>query len=58
MKEIYNSDKICIKCDFYGTEFILEFYDVYGHYIDEVKLSKEEIKDLLDGFEKIKTYFE
>ena len=51
--EILNNNKIELTCDDYKTEFILSINDVYGHYIDEIKLSKEEIKELFESLEKL-----
>ncbi len=50
---IINNDKIELTCDDYKLEYTLAVYDVYGHYIDEVKLSREEIKDLYDALKKL-----
>lgn len=54
MKELFNSDKICVKTDTYGREFFIDVYDKYGHYIDEVKLDKDEMREIVKGFERIK----
>lgn len=51
--EILNNDKIELTCDDYKTEFTLAINDVYGHYIDETKLSKEEIIDLFHALQKL-----
>lgn len=52
MKQIYNSDKLCITSDTYGREYVFEVYDSYGHYIDEVKFSKEEMVEFVDDIVK------
>jgi len=57
MKDIYNSDKICVKSDDYNSEFIIEFSDTYGHYIDEIKLDKEEMKPFVDAMMILKEKF-
>jgi len=51
--EILNNSKIELTCDTYKTEFTLAINDVYGHYIDETKLSKEEIIDLYRALQKL-----
>jgi hypothetical protein len=51
--EILNSNKIELTCDDYKMEFTLAINDVYGHYIDETKLSKEEIIDLFHALQKL-----
>jgi len=51
--DIINNNKIELTCDDYKLEYTLAVYDVYGHYIDEVKFSKEEIKDLYDALGKL-----
>ena len=56
MKELFTSDKICIRVDSYGREFSIDVYDKYEHYIDEVKLDKDEMQDMVRGFEKIKEF--
>lgn len=51
--DIINNNKIELTCDDYKLEYTLTVYDVYGHYIDDVKLSKDEIKDLYDALGKL-----
>ena len=51
--EILNNNKIELSCDDYKMEFTLGISDIYGHYIDEIKLSKEEIKELFESLEKL-----
>jgi hypothetical protein len=51
--EILNNDKIELTCDDYKMEFTLAINDVYGHYIDETKLSIEEIIDLFHALQKL-----
>ena len=51
--EILNNDKIELTCDDYKMEFTLAINDVYGHYIDETKLSREEMIDLFHALQKL-----
>ena len=51
---ILNNDRIELTCDDYKLEYTLTLYDVYGHYVEEVKLSKEDIIDLYRALEKLK----
>ena len=32
----------------------LTLYDKYGHYVDDIILTKDEVKDLYDGLENVK----
>ena len=58
MKEILNSDRICIKVDDYVNEFIVEIYDKFGHYVDETTLSKEDMQVFVKEMEKVSKLFE
>ena len=51
---IISNDKIELRYDKYEMVYILTVYDKYGHYIDDVSLSKEEMKDLCDALELVK----
>jgi len=51
--DILNGNKIELTCDDYKLEYVMSIYDVYGHYIDEIKLSKEEIKELYEALKKL-----
>ena len=51
--DIINNGKIELSCDDYGLEYTLGVYDTYGHYIDDVKLSREEIKDIYYALQKL-----
>lgn len=57
MKDIFNSNKICVKGDDYNNEFIIEFSDVYEHYIDEIKLDMEEMKLFVKTMAELKEKF-
>jgi hypothetical protein len=37
--------------------YILTVYDNYGHYIDDVILTKDEVKELYEGLEGVKNTF-
>ena len=50
---ILSNNKIELTCDDYKLEYVMSVYDVNGHYIDDVKLSKEEITDLYRALEKL-----
>ena len=54
MNSIVSNDKIELKYDKYEMHYILTVYDTYGHYVDDVILTKEEVKDLYDGLDSIK----
>ena len=49
---IYRSDKIELEYDSSERVYLLTINDTYGHYIDTVKLDKEEFKDLCSEKEK------
>ena len=51
--EILNNNKIELTCDDYKREFTLAINDIYGHYIDETNLSREEIIELYDALKKL-----
>lgn len=50
---ILSNNKIDLTCDDYKLEYVMSIYDVNGHYIDDIKLSKEEITDLYHALEKL-----
>ena len=50
---ILSNNKIELTCDDYKLEYIMSIYDVNGHYIDDVKLSREEITELYQALEKL-----
>lgn len=50
---ILNNNKIELTCDDYKLEYTMSIYDVNGHYIDDVKFSKEEISDLYKALQKL-----
>jgi hypothetical protein len=54
MDKIIETDKLSIAYDKYCSNFLVTMYDNYGHYVDEVKLSKEDIAIILEGLEEIK----
>lgn len=49
---ILSNNRMELTCDDYGLEYIMSIYDVNGHYIDDIKFSKEEIMDLYHALEK------
>ena len=54
---IVNNDKIELKYDKYEMNYILTIYDKYGHYIDDITLTKDDVKELYAGLEKNKDSF-
>ena len=55
---ILSNDKMELKYDEYEMEFVLTVYDRYGHYIDEVVLTRDDVNDLFTGLEKNKDSFQ
>ena len=55
---ILSNDKIELKYDEYEMEFILTVYDTYGHYIDEIILTRDDVNDLYDSLDKNKDSFQ
>lgn len=51
--EILNNSKIELSCDDYKRDFVLGIYDAHGHYLDETKLSREDIIDLFHALQKL-----
>ncbi len=51
---IISNDKLELSYDKYERVYILTVYDKYGHYIDDVNLTREEMKDLCDALELVK----
>lgn len=51
--EILSNNKIELTCDDYKLEYVMAVYDAHGHYIDEIKLSREEISELFQALKKI-----
>ena len=54
---IVSNDKIELKYDKYEKNYTLTVYDKYGHYIDDVILNREEVKELYEGLDSIKNTF-
>jgi len=54
MNNIVSNDKIELKYDEYERYYTLTVYDKYGHYVDDIILTKDEVKDLYDGLENVK----
>ena len=54
MDKIIETDKLSIAYDKYCSSFTATMYDTYGHYIDEVVLSKEDIAILIKGLDEIR----
>ena len=50
---ILSNNKIELTCDDYKLEYVMSIYDVNGHYIDDIKLSKEEITELYQALKKL-----
>lgn len=55
---IVNNDKIELKYDKYEMNYILTIYDKYGHYIDDITLTKDDVNELYAGLEKNKDSFQ
>ena len=55
---IVNNDKIELKYDKYEINYILTIYDKYGHYIDDITLTKDDVNELYAGLEKNKDSFQ
>lgn len=55
---IVNNDKIELKYDKYEMNYILTIYDKYGHYIDDIALTKDDVNELYAGLEKNKDSFQ
>ena len=51
---IISNDKIELRYDKYERIYILTVYDKYGHYVDDVNLTREEMKDLCNALELVK----
>jgi hypothetical protein len=51
--DILTNNKIELTCDDYKLDYVMTVYDAHGHYIDEIKLTKEEIKDLYMALNKL-----
>ena len=56
-KNFIETEKLGISYNEYEKEYTISIYDTYGHFIDDVKLSREEMKYLYDGLDKIKENF-
>lgn len=56
-KNFIETEKLTISYDENAREYLLSIYDTYGHFIDDVKISKEEMKYLYEGLDKIKEKF-
>ena len=54
---IVSNDKIELKYDKYERIYIMTVYDSYGHYIDDITLSKDEVRELYEGLERNKSNF-
>ena len=54
---IVSNDKIELKYDKYEMNYILTMYDKYGHYIDDITLTKDDVKELYNGLEEFKKTF-
>lgn len=55
--DIISNDKIELKYDKYERNYTLTVYDKYGHYIDDIMLTKEDVKELYEGLEENKNLF-
>ena len=51
---IVSNDKIELKYDKYDMNYTLTVYDKYGHYIDDVVLTRDEVKELYEALNSIK----
>lgn len=55
--DIISNDKIELKYDKYDRNYTLTVYDKYGHYIDDIMLTREDVKELYEGLEENKNLF-
>jgi hypothetical protein len=55
--DIISNDKIELKYDKYERNYTLTVYDKYGHYIDDIILTREDVKELYEGLEENKNLF-
>ena len=51
---IVSNDKFELKYDEYEMAFIMTIYDKYGHYVEDVELTTEEVDDLYESLKKFK----
>jgi hypothetical protein len=54
---IFRGNKIEIDYNSYDREFTLSIYDNYGHYIDSMKMDKDEMGLLYKSLDEIKNIF-
>ena len=47
--EIYNSNKIELEYDSNDRMYTFTFNDMYGHYIDSIKLDKDDFDDFYNA---------
>ena len=57
MDKIIETDKLSIAYDKYCSSFLVTMYDNHGHYIDETTLSREDVKELYEGLDAVKSDF-
>lgn len=55
--DIISNDKIELKYDKYERNYTLTVYDKYGHYIDDIMLTREDVKELYERLEENKNLF-
>ena len=55
--DIISNAKIELKYDKYERNYMLTVYDKYGHYIDDIMLTREDVKELYEGLEENKNLF-
>ena len=53
MKELINTDRITLEHDPIDNEYRLSLYDKFYHYLSEVYLAPEQLRDLLENADKI-----
>lgn len=54
---IVSNDKIELKYDKYERIYIMTVYDNNGHYIDDITLTKDEVRELYEGLERNRNIF-
>ena len=57
MNSIVSNNKIELRYNSDKMEYTLVMYDIYGHYIDETTLSREDVKELYEGLDAVKGDF-
>ena len=57
MDNIVSNEKVEIKYNRDTMDYTLAMYDTYGHYIEEIVLSKDDIREIYEGLDAVKDNF-